>query len=104
MTMTFLPTPPNSNIHFQHINLKGKPKIETQVENVVENNHSTTLAKGNTRIHTVEHVLTTFTSYGIDNTVIELDTNKPPIADGSAREYCKLIDAAGIIAQNEHRE
>jgi UDP-3-O-[3-hydroxymyristoyl] N-acetylglucosamine deacetylase/3-hydroxyacyl-[acyl-carrier-protein] dehydratase len=74
------------------------------VENVVENNRSTTLAKGNTRIHTVEHVLATFAGYGIDNAIIELDANEPPIADGSAREYCKMIQEAGIVPQEERRE
>jgi len=102
--MTFLPAPANSGIRFRRVDLEGKPEIEARVENVVENNRSTTLAKGNTRIHTVEHVLATFAGYGIDNAIIELDANEPPIADGSAREYCKLIESAGIVAQEERRE
>src|SRR5882724_8501486 len=102
--MTFLPAPPNSGIRFRRVDLEGKPEIEARVENVVENNRSTTLAKGNTRVHTVEHVLATFAGYGIDNAVIELDANEPPIADGSAREYCKLVESAGIVAQEERRE
>ena len=102
--MTFLPAPPNSGLRFRRVDLDGKPEIEARVENVVENNRSTTLAKGNTRIHTVEHVLATFAGYGIDNAVVELDSNEPPIADGSAREYCKLIQNAGIVAQDESRE
>jgi UDP-3-O-[3-hydroxymyristoyl] N-acetylglucosamine deacetylase / 3-hydroxyacyl-[acyl-carrier-protein] dehydratase len=104
VTMSFLPAPPNSGIRFRRIDLEGKPEIEARVENVVENNRSTTLAKGNTRIHTVEHVLATFAGYGIDNAVIELDANEPPIADGSAREYCKMIQEAGIVPQEERRE
>src|SRR6476646_2463636 len=104
VTMTFLPAPPNSGIRLRRADLEGKPEIEARVENVVENNRSTTLGKGNTRIHTVEHVLATFAGYGIDNAVIELDANEPPIADGSAREYCKLIESAGIVAQEERRE
>jgi UDP-3-O-[3-hydroxymyristoyl] N-acetylglucosamine deacetylase / 3-hydroxyacyl-[acyl-carrier-protein] dehydratase len=104
VTMTFIPAPPNSGLRFRRIDLEGKPEIEARVENVVENNRSTTLAKGNTRIHTVEHVLATFAGYGIDNAVVELDSNEPPIADGSAREYCKMIQSAGIVAQDERRE
>ena len=104
VTMTFLPAPPNSGIRFRRVDLEGKPEIEARVENVVENNRSTTLAKGNTRIHTVEHVLATFAGYGIDNAIIELDANEPPIADGSAREYCKMIQEAGIVPQEERRE
>jgi UDP-3-O-[3-hydroxymyristoyl] N-acetylglucosamine deacetylase/3-hydroxyacyl-[acyl-carrier-protein] dehydratase len=104
VTMTFLPAPANAGIRFRRVDLEGKPEIEARVENVVENNRSTTLAKGNTRIHTVEHVLATFAGYGIDNVVVELDGNEPPIADGSAREYCKLVQTAGVVAQEERRE
>jgi len=32
--------------------------------------------------------------YGIHNAVVELDANEPPVADGSAREYCKMIQTA----------
>src|SRR5207247_3382358 len=100
----FLPALPSTGIRFRRTDLEGKPEIEARVENVVENNRSTTLAKGNTRIHTVEHVLATFGGYGIDNAVVELDANEPPIADGSAREYCKMIQTAGIGTQEGRRE
>src|SRR5205814_6535007 len=104
VNMSFLPAPPNSGIRFRRVDLEGKPEVEARVENVAENNRSTTLAKGNTRIHTVEHVLAAFAGYGIDNAIVELDSNEPPIADGSSREYCKLIQSAGIVAQDESRE
>ena len=104
VTMTFLPAPPNTGIRFRRVDLEGKPEIEARAENVVETNRSTTLAKGNTRIHTVEHVLATFAGYGIDNAIVELDANEPPIADGSAREYCKMVQEAGIVPQDERRE
>src|SRR5213076_2026650 len=104
VNMTLLPAPPNSGVRFRRVDLEGKPEIEARVENVLENNRSTTLAKGNTRIHTVEHVLATFAGFGIDNAVVELDANEPPIADGSAREYCKMIQTAGIVTQEDRRE
>jgi len=104
VTMTLLPAPADTGIRFRRVDLEGKPEIEARVENVVENNRSTTLAKGNTRVHTVEHVLATFAGYGIDNAIVELDANEPPVADGSAREYCKLVQEAGIVPQDERRE
>jgi UDP-3-O-[3-hydroxymyristoyl] N-acetylglucosamine deacetylase/3-hydroxyacyl-[acyl-carrier-protein] dehydratase len=102
--MTFLPAPPNSGIRFRRVDLEGKPEIEARVENVVENNRSTTLGRGNTRVHTVEHVLAAFAGYSISNVVVELDSNEPPIADGSAREYCTMIQTAGIVGQEARRE
>jgi UDP-3-O-[3-hydroxymyristoyl] N-acetylglucosamine deacetylase / 3-hydroxyacyl-[acyl-carrier-protein] dehydratase len=104
VTMTFLPAAPNTGIRFRRVDLEGKPEIEACAENVAETNRSTTLAKGNTRIHTVEHVLATFAGYGIDNAVVELDANEPPVADGSSREYCRMVQNAGIVLQDERRE
>ena len=104
VNMTFLPAPANSGIRFRRVDLEDKPEIEARVENVSETNRSTTLAKGNIRIHTVEHVLSTFAGLGVDNAIVELDSNEPPIADGSSREYVKLVKSAGIVPQPERRE
>ena len=102
--MTFVPAPPNTGIRFRRVDLDGKPEIEARIENVSDTTRSTTLSKGNIRVHTVEHVLATFAGYGIDNVVVELDANEPPIADGSARAYCRMIETAGISPQPEKRE
>jgi UDP-3-O-[3-hydroxymyristoyl] N-acetylglucosamine deacetylase/3-hydroxyacyl-[acyl-carrier-protein] dehydratase len=104
VTMNFLPAPANSGIRFRRVDLEGKPEIEARVENVSETNRSTTLAKGNTKIHTVEHVLATLAGYAIDNAVVELDANEPPIGDGSSLQFCKMIQEAGIAPQDERRE
>jgi UDP-3-O-[3-hydroxymyristoyl] N-acetylglucosamine deacetylase/3-hydroxyacyl-[acyl-carrier-protein] dehydratase len=104
VNMTILPAPANSGVRFRRVDLEGNPEIEARVENVAETTRSTTLAKGNVKIHTVEHVLAALAGYGIDNAVIELDANEPPIADGSSREFCKIIQAAGIVPQAEKRE
>ena len=99
-----VPAAPGAGLRFRRIDLEGKPEIEARVDNVVETNRSTTLGKGNAKIHTVEHVLATFAGYGIDNAIIELDGNEPPIADGSAREYCRMIESAGIVPLPERRD
>jgi UDP-3-O-[3-hydroxymyristoyl] N-acetylglucosamine deacetylase/3-hydroxyacyl-[acyl-carrier-protein] dehydratase len=102
--MTFLPAPPNSGLRFRRVDLEGNPEVEARVENVTDTTRSTTLSKGSVKIHTVEHVLASFAGYGIDNAIIELDANEPPIGDGSAREYCRLLQNAGILPQSERRE
>src|SRR2546426_4545629 len=102
--MSFLPAPPNTGIRFRRVDLDGRPEIEARIENVSDTTRSTPFSKGNIRVHTVEHVLATFPGYGIDNIVVELDANEPPIADGSARAYCRMIETAGISPQPEKRE
>jgi UDP-3-O-[3-hydroxymyristoyl] N-acetylglucosamine deacetylase / 3-hydroxyacyl-[acyl-carrier-protein] dehydratase len=104
VNMTILPAAANSGVRFRRVDLDGKPEIEARVENVGETNRSTTLAKGNVKVHTVEHVLAALAGFGIDNAIIELDANEPPIADGSSREFGKIIQAAGVVPLAEKRE
>ncbi|MGH7941346.1 MAG: bifunctional UDP-3-O-[3-hydroxymyristoyl] N-acetylglucosamine deacetylase/3-hydroxyacyl-ACP dehydratase [Limisphaerales bacterium] len=104
VNMAILPAPANNGIRFRRVDLDGRPEIEARVENVAETSRSTTLARGNVKIHTVEHILAALAGLGIDNAVIELDSNEPPIADGSSRQFAKLIQGAGIAPQAEKRD
>lgn len=99
--MKLLPAPPNYGVRFRRVDLEGKPEIEARVENVSDTTRSTTLSKGNAKIHTVEHLMATFAGLNIDNVIVELDSNEPPIGDGSARIYTRLIEDAGIVQQAE---
>jgi UDP-3-O-[3-hydroxymyristoyl] N-acetylglucosamine deacetylase / 3-hydroxyacyl-[acyl-carrier-protein] dehydratase len=102
--MGLLPAAPNTGIRFRRVDLEGKPEIEARVANVGETTRSTTLARGNVRVHTVEHILAALAGCGVDNAVVELDAGEPPIGDGSARPYVRLIEKAGITPQPEPRE
>src|ERR1044071_5058654 len=96
--MTFLPAPANSGIRFRRVDLEDKPEIEARVENGSETNRPTTLAKDHIRVHTVEHILSTSAGLGVDNAIVEIDSNEPPIADGSSREYVRMVRRAGNVA------
>jgi UDP-3-O-[3-hydroxymyristoyl] N-acetylglucosamine deacetylase/3-hydroxyacyl-[acyl-carrier-protein] dehydratase len=104
VNMTILPAPAGSGICFRRTDLEGKPEVEARVENISVTNRSTTLAKGSVKIHTVEHVLAALAGLGVDNAVIELDANEPPIADGSARDFTNIIKAAGLKELAEKKE
>ena len=99
--MSFLPAPANTGIRFRRVDLEGRPEVEARIENVTDTTRSTTLSRGNIKIHTIEHLLATFAGYGIDNLIVELDANEPPVADGSARAYCKMVETAGIARMAE---
>ncbi len=104
VNLTFLPSQPNTGIRFRRVDLDGQPEINALVENVSDTNRSTTLSKGNVKLHTVEHVLAAFAGTGVDNAIVELDSSEPPIADGSSLQYSQMIEEAGIAAQDEVRE
>lgn len=103
VAMKILPAPPNTGIRFRRTDLEGKPEVEARIENVTDTVRSTTIAKGNVKVHTVEHVLAALSGSGVDNAIVELDASEPPIADGSANAYCELIDRAGVVPQVEKR-
>lgn len=104
VNLTLAPAPPNAGIRFRRVDLDGCPEIEARIENVVETTRSTTLGKGTTRVHTVEHLLAAFAGMGVDNAVVELDAGEPPISDGSAREFSRMIASAGVVPQGEPRD
>lgn len=101
VSLRMLPAPAGSGIRFRRVDLEGQPEIEARIENVTETNRSTTIAKGNTKVQTVEHVLAALTGCGVTNAVVELDANEPPIADGSARDFTRLIQKAGLELQTD---
>ncbi len=102
--MALLPAATNRGVRFRRVDLNGRPEIEAHLEYVTETTRSTTLSKGNVKVQTVEHVLAALAGLEVDNAVIELDANEPPIADGSAREYTRMIEEAGLVAQAGKRE
>jgi len=104
VNMRLLPAAPNAGVRFRRLDLEGQPEIEARLENVADTTRSTTLGKGNVKIHTVEHLLAAFAGLGLDNVTVELDAGEPPVADGSAREYSRVIESAGLAPQGEPRE
>lgn len=104
VNLAFCPAPAGSGLRFRRVDLEGRPEIPARLEQVVETTRSTTLASGSVKVQTVEHVLAALAGCGVDNAVIELDANEPPIADGSARPFTELIEKAGLVPQGEPRE
>lgn len=100
VNLAILPAPADVGIVFRRTDLEGKPEVEAKIENVIETSRSTTIGKGNIRIHTVEHLLASLSALGVNNAYIELDSGEPPICDGSAREFVRIIENAGIELQS----
>ncbi len=60
--------------------------------------NSTTLDNGRQQVRTVEHLMAIFSMYGITNVLIKVDDEVPNI-DGSSKDFCNLIEQAGIEEQ-----
>jgi len=98
--MRFLPAPGGTGIRFRRTDLAAAPEIAATLENVGATDRSTTLAVGEARVATVEHVLAAVTACGIDNMIIEIDGAEVPIGDGSFAPFFERLRAPGLQAQD----
>ena len=103
-SMTFKPAPENYGIRFRRIDLDGSPEVPADVDHVVDISRGTTIELGEARIHTVEHVMAALAGLQIDNVLIELDANEPPVGDGSAKPYVDCLLSAGFEIQNAPKD
>ena len=97
------PAPIDHGIKFKRKDLADEPMIDANVANLKTVERATTIGEGAIRVHTVEHILSALSAMGVDNAVIEMDANEPPIGDGSAAPYVELIKKAGMVAQEAPR-
>lgn len=99
-TVTFKPAPVNHWMTFIRKDLPGSPEIPVDIDHVADITRGTTLGKGNVKVYTVEHILAAVAGLEIDNLIIELDNNEPPVGDGSSLPFVNALLEAGIENQD----
>ena len=102
--LTLRPAPANAGIIFRRIDLDEPVEIEAKPDNVGDTMLSTSLVKDGVKISTVEHLLSAFAGFGIDNAYIDLSSDEVPIMDGSAGPFVFLIQSAGVEEQNAPKQ
>ncbi|MEI6632771.1 MAG: bifunctional UDP-3-O-[3-hydroxymyristoyl] N-acetylglucosamine deacetylase/3-hydroxyacyl-ACP dehydratase [Chlamydiota bacterium] len=101
--LVFTPAPPDTGVKFVRTDLPGSPEVPALARNVSDVRRGTTIARDGAEVHTVEHVLAAIRGCGLDNVVVELDANEPPVGDGSAFAYVRMIRSAGLEEQDAPR-
>ncbi|MGY8814518.1 MAG: UDP-3-O-acyl-N-acetylglucosamine deacetylase [Gammaproteobacteria bacterium] len=102
--LTLRPAPINHGIVFRRADLDPMVEILARPENVGQTQLSTCLIKNNTRISTIEHLLSALAGFGIDNALIDLSADEVPIMDGSAGPFVFLIQSSGVVEQNASKK
>src|SRR5947199_1431760 len=98
------PAPTDHGIKFKRKDLQDEPTIDAKIDNLKTVERATTIGEGSVRVNTVEHVLSALSAMGVDNAIIEMDANEPPIGDGSAQPSVEVIKRAGVVAQESPRK
>ncbi len=98
--MVIQPLPPDSGIHLT--TLPGGTHIPAHLDMVAQTDYATTLTYGADHIRTVEHLLSALHAAGITNLLIKVH-GEIPVLDGSALEFCRILEDIGIVDQDAPR-
>ena len=104
IAMTLKPGSADSGIVFRRRDLDGKPSVRASHVSGQETPLCTTIAEGEAKVATIEHLMSALAACGVDNAVVELDGPEVPIMDGSAAPFVFLVECAGIEVQNAPRK
>jgi UDP-3-O-acyl N-acetylglucosamine deacetylase len=92
------PLPPNSGILFG--NISSDEVVPAHLDYVQATEFATSLKKGRAVAKTIEHLMAVLHAYHITNLMVKM-IEEIPIMDGSALEFCKIIEEAGVEEQEE---
>jgi UDP-3-O-[3-hydroxymyristoyl] N-acetylglucosamine deacetylase len=97
VNMKINPAEPNTGIVFKRTDLKNNNYVIPSVFNVTNTNFCTTVSNEfGAKVSTVEHLMGALFGLGVDNALIEIDSQEVPILDGSAKEFVEKINLVGI--------
>ena len=101
--LTFNPAKCDTGYVFKRVDLKGEPLVEALSKYVVNTQRGTTLEKEGIKLKTIEHVLAALVGLEIDNVLIEINAEEPPIMDGSSKYFIDALEKAGLKELNSLR-
>ena len=97
VNLNILPSSPNSGIIFKRIDINNNNVVIPNFENVCEATLCTTISNQfGVKVSTIEHLMAAFLGLGIDNAIVELDSQEVPILDGSAIEFVNILKETGL--------
>ena len=102
VTMTLSPAPAEQGVLFRRRD-KGGAEIPAHYDLVGETRLGTVIEKNGVSVAVVEHLMAAVAGAGLDDLTVTLDGPEPPILDGDALSYLRLIEEAGLKAQGVPR-
>jgi UDP-3-O-[3-hydroxymyristoyl] N-acetylglucosamine deacetylase / 3-hydroxyacyl-[acyl-carrier-protein] dehydratase len=102
--LTFYPADPKTGVRFRRADVGAGVEIPALADHVVEISRGTVLGRDGAKVYTVEHVLAAVSGLGVDNLIIELSSDEPPIMDGSAGPFVTALQDAGLVEQDAPRD
>ena len=99
VTMKINPAEPNTGIVFKRIDLNKNNLVVPNIFNVSDASFCTTISnEAGIKVSTIEHLMAAFYGIGLDNAVVELNSQEVPIMDGSSKSFIENISKTGLIS------
>ena len=102
--MELVPAATGTGIQFARADLPEALPVAATAVNVTATLRATTIGAGALKFFTIEHLMSALHVHGIDNCLVLLDAEEPPVVDGSARTFFRLIAEAGTVEQDAERK
>ena len=103
VTIPLRPAAPDTGLAFYRTDLAGAPPVAAQAAHIADTRRATGLASGGARVQTIEHLLAALAAMGVDNAAVDISAAEPPLGDGSALPFVKIIQEAGVTEQDRPR-
>ena len=95
------PSEPNTGIVFKRVDIQDNNLVIPGVYNVSSAVLCTTITNDyGVSVSTIEHLMGALFGKGIDNALIEVNSEEIPILDGSAKKFIDEIEKAGLETSN----
>lgn len=95
VTMTLLPAAPGCGVVFRRADLGAD--IPALYDRVTDTRLGTVLSAGGSSVGVVEHLMAALSGAGIDDLLVVLEGPEPPILEGDALSFLRLIEEAGTV-------
>ena len=102
--MELVPAATGTGIQFARADLPEALPVAATAANVTATLRATTIGAGALKFFTIEHLMSALHVHGIDNCLVLLDAEEPPVVDGSARTFFRLIAEVGTVEQDAERQ
>jgi UDP-3-O-[3-hydroxymyristoyl] N-acetylglucosamine deacetylase len=87
VTLSLFPAEADFGIQFKRVDVPNAPILKAHAATVGATENNTTIGAGTNAVHTVEHLLSSFYGFGIDNVYCEIDGPEVPIKRNRHREF-----------------
>ena len=97
VNIKLIPQRPNTGIYFKRTDIRSNNIIYPSVFNVSSASYCTKISNDyGVSVSTIEHLMAALYGKGVDNLLIEIDSEEVPILDGSSKNFVEAINSVDI--------